>query len=128
MQTYLEPRAVTGPGRARQRGITLVEMMVAGVVGLILLVGITQLFVSNKRAYRIQEGANVLNETARYALSQIQYPLRLADHWGAVEGDNIEVDGGVPALAVDCAEAPAISSVGIEGFDGVAAGTPLSCI
>lgn len=128
MQTYRKPMRPAGPVRARQRGITLIEMMVAGVVGLVLLAGITQLFVSNKRAYRIQEGATVLNENARFALNQMQYHLRLADHWGGVEGEDVDVDGGVPGLAVDCAESPAISGDGIEGFDGVAAGTPLSCI
>ena len=39
-----------------QRGVTLVELMVALVVGLILLAGLIQLFISNKQAYRIQEG------------------------------------------------------------------------
>ncbi len=125
MQTYRRP--FDGVPRARQRGITLVEMMVAATVGLILLAGISQLFVSNKHAYRIQEGANVLNENSRYALNQLQYHLRLADHWGGVESSDIAVDAGVAALATDCAESPAVSGAGIVGFDGVD-DSPLSCI
>lgn len=105
-------------------------MMVAVTVGLILLAGIIQLFVSNKQAYRIQEGTSVLNENARYALTQIEHDLRMADHWGGVEEDLVTVDGGVSALATDCApESPLVSAIGIRGFDGNATASPLpSCI
>ena len=111
-----------------ERGITLIEMMVAITVGLILLAGIVELFVSNKQAYRIQEGSNVLNENARYALNQIEYSLRLADHWGGVEGSDITVDGGITAIPINCAQSPVLSGTGLIGFDGTSATSPLSCI
>lgn len=112
----------------RQRGITLVEMMVAMVVGLILLVGIVQLFVSNKQAYRIQEGANVLNENARYLMNQMQFDLRMADHWGGVEASEIEVDGDIAAIDPDCEGAAAtLELAGVYGIDGEDA-SPLDCI
>jgi len=112
----------------RQRGITLVEMMVAMVVGLILLVGIVQLFVSNKQAYRIQEGANVLNENARYMLNKLQYDLRMADHWGGVEAENITIDDDVDDIEGDCdGAAAALQIAGIYGVDGDDA-SPLDCI
>ncbi|MGE3772889.1 MAG: PilW family protein [Gammaproteobacteria bacterium] len=112
----------------RQRGITLVEMMVAMVVGLILMVGIVQLFVSNKQAYRIQEGANVLNENARYLMNQMQYDLRMADHWGGVEAGEIDVDGDIDSIADDCdGAAAALRVAGVYGIDGDDA-SPLDCI
>lgn len=111
-----------------QRGITLVEMMVAMVVGLILLVGIVQLFISNKQAYRIQEGANVLNENARYLMNQMQYDLRMADHWGGVEASDVEIDGGIAAIGSDCAgDAAALQNAGLYGIDGDDT-SPLDCI
>ncbi|MBI2801520.1 MAG: PilW family protein [Gammaproteobacteria bacterium] len=111
-----------------QRGITLIEMMVAITVGLILLAGIVELFVTNKQAYRIQEGTNVLNENARYALNQIEYSLRLADHWGGVKGPDLTVDPGIAAIPLNCAASPVLSGTGITGFDGTSANSPLSCI
>jgi prepilin-type N-terminal cleavage/methylation domain-containing protein len=113
---------------AHQAGVTLVEMMVAVAVGLILMAGIIQLFVSNKQAYRIQEGASVLNENARYAVNQIQYHLRLGDHWGGVETSGVTVDGGISLpLAVDCTESPVVSGVGLIGFEDDSS-SPLDCI
>ena len=41
-------------GTRLQRGLTLVEIMVALTLGLILTAGVIQLFVSNKRAYEVQ--------------------------------------------------------------------------
>lgn len=125
----MNPRQSFAPfGAPRQRGITLVEMMVAMVVGLILMVGIVQLFVSNKQAYRIQEGANVLNENARYLMNQMQFNLRMADHWGGVEADDVEIDGDIGTIDDDCdGEAAALRASGIFGVDGEAA-SPLDCI
>jgi type IV pilus assembly protein PilW len=118
----------THPLAARERGITLVEMMVAMVVGLILLVGIVQLFISNKQAYRIQEGTNVLNESARYILNQIHYDLRMADHWGGAERDQVEILAGMPTITGDCdAPAAALDTAGIFGLDGDTS-SPLDCI
>lgn len=116
-----------------QRGITLIELMVAITVGLILLAGIVQLFVSNKQAYRIQEGINVLNEDSRYALNQLEYSIRMAGHWGGAKPERIAVETIAPA--VDCAQSPVFNNsdpglavgYGVEGFDGVAA-SPLNCI
>lgn len=111
-----------------QRGITLVEMMVAMVVGLILLVGIVQLFTSNKQAYRIQEGANVLNENARYIMNQMQFDLRMGDHWGGVEREEVEVMSDIDSITDDCdGDAAALDVVGIFGVDGDA-DSPIDCV
>ena len=120
----------------RSRGFTIVEMMVAVAVTSIMMVGVIQLFSSNKQAYRIQEGASVMNENARYALNLMQYDLRLADHWGGIEPADVAVDttSGAIAFTNDCAEAPILPAdpnagvVGFEGFEGVNANSPLSCI
>ncbi len=113
----------------RQQGITLVELMVSVTVGLVLLSGIISIFVSNKQAYSLQESTNILNENARYALNQVQYHLRMGDHWGGVERDAVEVDAplGALAIATACTQSPAVSGIGFRGFEGAAA-SPLDCI
>ena len=121
--------------RRRQHGFTLVEVMVSITVGLILLSGVLSIFISNKTAYRLQESTNALDENARYALNQIQYHLRLGDHWGAVEAlsdstdENIDVDAALAALPIasKCTESMVISTTGFFGIEGDAA-SPLDCI
>lgn len=113
---------------AKQGGFSIVELMVAVTISLIMFAVIIELFASNKEAYRIQEGSSVLNENARFAVSHLQYFMRLADHWGGIEADNVSVDAGVPSpLATDCTGAAVVSNVGFRGFNG-AASAPLDCI
>ncbi len=114
----------------RQTGMTLVEVMVSITVGLILLSGVLSIFVSNKTAYRLQESTNVLDENARYALNQIQYHLRMGDHWGGIEANVIKVDSTLAALPIastTCTQSVAVSTVGFFALEG-AASSPLSCI
>jgi type IV pilus assembly protein PilW len=113
-----------------QSGMTLVEVMVSITVGLILLSGVISIFSSNKLAYRLQESTNVLDENARYALNQIQYHLRMGDHWGGVEPDRITKDATLAALPIAstlCTQSIAVSNVGFFALEG-AASSPLSCI
>lgn len=113
----------------RQDGVTLVELMVSIAVGLILLSGIISIFISNKQAYRLQESTSVLNENARYALSQIQYHLRMGDHWGGVETGDVEIEAALGALAIatTCTQSNIVSAQGFVGFEQGAT-SPLDCI
>ncbi|MGH8651231.1 MAG: PilW family protein [Gammaproteobacteria bacterium] len=65
-----------------QRGLTLVEIMVAVTLGLILTAGLIQVFVSNKQAYRVQEGLARLQENGRFASDFITRDLRGAGFLG----------------------------------------------
>ncbi|MDZ7737246.1 MAG: PilW family protein [Gammaproteobacteria bacterium] len=105
-----------------QRGFSLVEVMVSIVIALILLAGIIQLFISNKQAYRIQEGFSLLSENARYSISQLQYHLRIADHWGGVQPDVVDTSIA-PAITNDCSAGYSTDNIGLEGYEG-GAGVP----
>ncbi len=111
----------------RAGGFSLVELMGAVTISIIMFAVIIELFINNKEAYRLQEGASVSNENARYAVSHLQFFMRLADHWGGVQPANVSVDGGVPALGTDCGGSPVISNVGFRGYNG-AATRPVDCI
>ncbi len=107
----------------RQAGMTLIEVMVSITVGLILLSGVISIFSSNKLAYRLQESTNVLDENARYALNQLQYHLRMGDHWGGVEPSRIRKDATLAALAIastTCTQSIAVSNVGFFALEGAA--------
>lgn len=114
--------------RIRNSGFTMVEMMVAIVVGLIVLGGLVQITASQKQAFRLQQSANFLQENARFAVRTLDYGLRMADHWGGVESNQVTGSVTIGAGSGSCTSAWVTDvDEGIMGFDG-SGSTPLDCI
>lgn len=65
-----------------QDGVSLIELMVALVVGLILLAGLIQVYLSNKQSYNAQEQLARMQENGRFAMELITRDLRRAGFWG----------------------------------------------
>jgi len=55
-------------GSRNQGGYTLVEMMIAAVLGLVLLAGIGQLFVGSNQTFRFQRQLANIQDNGRYAI------------------------------------------------------------
>lgn len=66
----------------RQRGLTLIELMVAIVIGLILTAGVLQIFIGSQQTYRFQESLSRIQENGRFALETLARDLRGADYRG----------------------------------------------
>ncbi|MGH8476913.1 MAG: PilW family protein [Methylococcales bacterium] len=66
----------------RQNGLTMIELMIAMLVGLLLMGGVVQLFVSTKQSYNIQEAQARVQENGRLAMNFLPYDIRLADFQG----------------------------------------------
>ena len=74
-------QASTSPFR-RQRGLTLVELMIAMLLGLFLLGGLLQIFISSKQTYKMQEALSRLQENGRFAIDFMARDIRLAGYKG----------------------------------------------
>jgi len=106
----------------RPMGFTLVELMVAVTISLLLLVGLSQLFVSNNHAQAEIEKANRQVENGRYAMQLLGGDLRNAGYYA-------EFDPGVltlPAALPDpCAETVAAIKTAlplhVQGYDAASA-------
>jgi type IV pilus assembly protein PilW len=66
----------------RQRGFSLVEMMIAMLIGLILAAGIIQIFISSKQSYRVQDNMGRMQENARFAMDFLSQEVRMAGFTG----------------------------------------------
>lgn len=64
--------------KGKQSGFTIVEMMVALVLGLILFAGMVQIYLSTKRTHTITEGLSRLQESTRFSLDMIARDIRMA--------------------------------------------------
>jgi len=67
-----------GPGRAAARGVTLVELMVALVLGLIVTGAAMAVFLSNRQTYLATESMGRLQENARTAFEFMARDIRAA--------------------------------------------------
>lgn len=74
--------AAVVPVVRREAGLSLVELMVALAIGLFLLAGAITVFGKTRDLQRTNEAAARLQESARYAMSQIEADLRMANHFG----------------------------------------------
>ena len=76
-----------------QRGTGLVEIMVALTLGLVLMGGVLQIFLSNKQTYRMQEAHARLQENGRFAMEKISRDIREAGYWGCASRSVSTVSG-----------------------------------
>lgn len=70
----------TGSGNAhRQQGLSLIELMVAMVLGLLVTAGIITIFLSTSSSNRAQAEMAVLQENGRFAINRIASDVALAN-------------------------------------------------
>ena len=78
----------------RQSGMTLIEIMIAMTLGLVLMGGVIQLFLTSKQTYRMNEAMANVQESGRFALDAISRDLRMAGFQGCAD------PGAVPSESV----------------------------
>ncbi|NWD09283.1 PilW family protein [Pseudomonas gingeri] len=66
------------------RGFGLVEMMVALTLGLIVVAGVTQIFLAARNTYTSQTAAAGMQEDARFVLSKMLQEIRMIGMFGCV--------------------------------------------
>jgi type IV pilus assembly protein PilW len=79
----------------KQRGISIIEIMISIAISLILLAGIMQIMFTNKQTYRVQEAFARLQENGRFAVNFLAKDIRMAGFFGcssAVDAPNNIVD------------------------------------
>ena len=77
--------------KTRQHGFTLIEIMIALVLGAFLIGGVLQIFLSSKQTYRMQDNLSRIQENGRFAMEFIS---------GMYEGQIIGGALAVEALAI----------------------------
>lgn len=71
----------------KQRGLTLVELMIAMTIGLLLLGGITSIMISSRQTYRVNEALSRMQDNSRYAFQVLSRDIRMAGYFGCVGSD-----------------------------------------
>jgi type IV pilus assembly protein PilW len=77
-RTALFPKALSRSGRGRQAGFSIVELMVALVLGLLLIGGVINIFMTNQQTFRTNENLGRLQENARISFELMAREVRQA--------------------------------------------------
>lgn len=92
------------PRLIRQRGLSLVELMVAMLIGLIILAAVSTLFANSNKNYKTTDSLARLQENARTALQFITNDIRRAGYVGCMGSvDNVQVNlngGNINGIAL----------------------------
>ncbi|BFM21644.1 PilW family protein [Gilvimarinus japonicus] len=67
---------------AKQKGFSLIELMVAITISLLLMAGVVQMFLSSKTVFTTQQGLSRLQETGRLAVEFMARDVRQAGFFG----------------------------------------------
>ncbi len=68
--------------KANQKGLSLVELMIAITIGLILMTGVVKVFLSSKNTYSNQQALSRVQETGRLAIEFLSKDIRMAGYTG----------------------------------------------
>ncbi|MCX4027130.1 PilW family protein [Endozoicomonas sp. SM1973] len=99
----------------KNKGFTIIEMMISLVLGALLLGGIISLFTNNQQTYRIIQGTANLQDNARFAVDLIGEDIRMAGYMGCLSNlSNISLKNVLNNTGDDFAYQ---FNIGIEGFN-----------
>lgn len=99
------------------KGLSLIELLIAMVLGLSLATGVMQLYVSNSTAERDQEARLRIQENGRFGLNFLGQQIRMAGYLGclgAIDGTTVNITLAAIPLAFQ-------PQFGVQGWE--AAGT-----
>jgi type IV pilus assembly protein PilW len=73
-----------------QKGLSLLELLIALTLGIFILASLIGLFVNTKGTYRLNENLARLQENGRFAISFLSRDLRLTDYKACATSDRLD--------------------------------------
>lgn len=98
-----------------QSGVTLIELMVAMVLGLLVAAGIVTVFASTSDSNKVQNQVASLQEQGRYAITRITGDLRMANGGYCSNTGGVAVNTGSNQMYMDGLRAPKVYAKDLLG-------------
>ncbi len=76
-------------GKVHQTGLTLIEIMIALLIGAFILGGVMQIFLNSRQTYRMQDNLSRLQENGRFAMEFLAKDIRMAGYWGCLKSTTV---------------------------------------
>jgi len=105
-----------GQPACKQSGLTIVEMMMASVLGLFIVMAAISLLVSGKSSYVFQQNGAQLQEAGRFAIESIERAVHQTayEHWGGEQAPFLAAADFSPNIAGLDARSLKASTAGID--------------
>ena len=102
-----------------QHGLSLVELMIALLLGLLITAAATQMLLTTKNAYRMQDDISRLQENGRFAVELLSHDIRMAGYMGCANISRLDIN----IIANDASDWDDLNSSNfLLGYDNVTAG------
>lgn len=101
--------------RACMTGFSLVELMVAMVIGLIITFAVVQIFTTSRTTYQTDEGLARVQENGRFAVEFLTREIRQAGDIGCRQAPELNLSAS--PLTYDNATPGASAFTGIQGYE-----------
>ncbi|MCF6252212.1 MAG: PilW family protein [Methylococcaceae bacterium] len=85
----------------RQKGFTLIEIMIALLLGIFLTSGVIQIFLGSKQTYRMQENMSRIQENGRFAMYFLARDIRMSGYWGCVKNNDNVITNDIDIVDTD---------------------------
>jgi type IV pilus assembly protein PilW len=104
----------------KQRGLSLIELMIAMALGLVLMAGVIQMFLSSRQVFSTQQALSRVQESGRLAVEFIAEDIRMAGFMGCLNRETEirnDLDEGLWNDFTRDREATGLGlALGIEGY------------
>jgi type IV pilus assembly protein PilW len=109
------------PSLTRSRGFSLAELMIAIAIGLLIMAGMTTLFVNNSQAQAEVEKGNRQIENGRFAINMLTSDLRNAGYYAEFDPVVLAAPAVLPApCAVAVADLKTAMPLHVQGVNDIA--------
>lgn len=118
MKKIIQPKpecTMTKLLRKKQKGVTLVELMIAVTISSIVMIGIGSVYTSSKRSFKLQEEFSRLQENGRFAINHITRFVRGSGYSGCASA----IKNSTSSILNNPDDNPWAFDTGLEGYEFV---------
>lgn len=103
--------------RKHAQGLSLIELMIALLIGSILMIGVIQVFAASRNAYQLSQGMARVQENGRFAMDFLQRDVRMVGHYGCVNDQARLQTPGLLTSHVTAGDNPLNFAISLQGYE-----------
>ena len=92
-------KCITRSGSQFQRGVTLIELMIAMTLGLAIVAAVGYVYISGTVGYKTQDAQSRMQEDARFITETVSRDVRMAGFFGCTRSDVLNDHGYIELVA-----------------------------